>query len=81
MHNDRYPGGYAALGGGDWGLGTVAETRMTMKDLPERLRALADALEALEWDVPLLSREACLEAAKVLERMEAKGESAGLTEG
>ena len=40
-----------------------------MNDLPERLRALADSLEGDDWNHPLLSLEACREAAAEIERL------------
>jgi len=40
-----------------------------MNDLPERLRHLAESLIGDDWSHPLCSREACLEAASVLDKL------------
>jgi hypothetical protein len=45
----------------------VEEEKMT--DLPQRLRDLAEVLDGIEWDIPLLSKEACLEAAGIIEKL------------
>ena len=42
-----------------------------MSDLPERLRVLTDSLEGDDWDHPLLSREACRDAAAEIESLRA----------
>ena len=40
-----------------------------MSDLCERLRELAACLDAIEWEVPLCSRETCMRAANEIERL------------
>lgn len=42
-----------------------------MKDLAERLRTLAEAIKACEWELPITASEDCLAAAKVLDGPEA----------
>lgn len=37
--------------------------------LPERLQALAEQLDGHEYDMPLLSKEACLEAAAIIDKL------------
>lgn len=41
-----------------------------MRGLPERLRALADAIRGLEWELPITAREDCLSSAEEIERLE-----------
>lgn len=50
-----------------------------MTDLPERLRNLAESLEGYLWDYPLLSKDACIEAAQEIERLRKQIESAPKT--
>jgi hypothetical protein len=38
-----------------------------MKDLAERLRALAEAIKSCEWELPITASEDCLAAANVLD--------------
>lgn len=40
-----------------------------MTDLSQRLRDLAEVLDGIEWDIPLCSKEACLEAADLIEKL------------
>ncbi len=43
-----------------------------MSDLPERLRALADAIQGCDWELPITAREDCLLAAEEIERLRAE---------
>ncbi len=47
-----------------------------MSDLPERLRSLADAIEGLDWELPVTAREDCRRAADEIERLRAVNEQA-----
>lgn len=38
-----------------------------MKDLAERMRELAEAIKACEWELPITASEDCLAAAKLLD--------------
>ena len=40
-----------------------------MSQLPDRLRDLADAVTACEWDLPITAHEDCLRAAEEIERL------------
>lgn len=42
-----------------------------MRDLAERLRALAEAIQGLEWELPVTAHEDCLRAAQEIERLRA----------
>jgi hypothetical protein len=45
-----------------------------MKDLAERLRTLAEAIKACEWELPITASEDCLDAAKILDGAESTAE-------
>ena len=45
-----------------------------MTDLTQRLRELAEALEGCEWELPLCSRETCVQAVEEIERMRRSGQ-------
>lgn len=38
-----------------------------MKDLAERMRTLAEAIKACEWELPITASEDCLAAANILD--------------
>lgn len=42
-----------------------------MKDLAERLRSLAEAIKACEWELPITASEDCVAAANILDGAEA----------